>query len=306
MAWFKRIFFFLAVNLAMMITINVVLAALGVGPYLTRNGLNYGSLAAFCFAWGMIGSFLSLLMSKVIVKWTMKVQVIDPSSPGELGNLVRTVHNLARAARLPRMPQVGIYDSPEVNAFATGPTKGSALVAVSSGLLRTMDQAQMEGVLGHEITHVANGDMVTLTLIQGIVNAFVMFLSRVLAFAISQALADRNSRESRGGGMNSGIYFIVMILSEIVFGIIGMMIVAFFSRWREFRADAGGARLAGRDKMISALKRLRSYSEAVDMAHPNMAAFKINGGGRGNFLMRLRATHPPLEERIRRLETMQG
>ncbi|MGZ3649837.1 MAG: protease HtpX [Bdellovibrionota bacterium] len=304
MAWAKRIFFFLIVNLAMMVTINLVLALLGVGPYLTRNGLDYTNLAEFCFVWGMGGAFISLLLSKVIAKWTMGVQVVNPDSPGDLGNLVQTVYRLARAANLPRMPEVGVYDSPEVNAFATGPTKGSALVAVSSGLLRTMDRDQIEGVLGHEITHVANGDMVTLTLIQGIVNAFVMFLSRVLAYAASQALESRDSRES--GRSNGGIYFIVLIVSQIVFGLIGMMIVAYFSRWREFRADAGGARIAGRAKMIGALQRLRAYSGAVDTAHPSMAAFKINGGGVGSTFMRLSATHPPLDERIRRLEAMQA
>ena len=304
MAFGKRIFLFLIVNLAMMATIEIALAVLGVGPYLTRNGIDYTNLAEFCLVWGMGGAFISLLLSKTMAKWTMGVQVIDPDSPGELGALVRTVHNLARAAQLPKMPEVGLYDSPEVNAFATGPSKGNALVAVSSGLLRTMGQSELEGVLGHEITHVANGDMVTLTLIQGVVNAFVMFLSRVVAFAIAQALSsDRESRD-RGGAMNSGVYFMVRILSEIVFALVGAMIVAYFSRWREFRADAGGARLAGRNNMRAALQRLQSYKEAVDGAHPALAAFKINGG-RGGFLALL-ASHPPLEERIRRLESMSG
>ncbi len=297
MAIAKRIFLFLAVNLAMMITISFVLNIFGVGRYLTPYGIDYSNLAVFCFIWGMVGALFSLLISRIMAKWMMGVKIIDPNAPGEFGELVRTVHNLARAARLPAMPQVGVYDSPEVNAFATGPTKARSLVAVSSGLLRTMAPAEVDGVLAHEITHIANGDMVTLTLIQGVVNAFVMFLARVAAFAISNALSSRDSRESRGSPM---VYWMTTMAFEILFGIIGAIIVAYFSRWREFRADAGGAKLAGREKMRSALQRLRSYAERVEPGHPSLQAFKINGG-RGGF-MRLLATHPPLEERIRRLE----
>ncbi|RYZ95103.1 MAG: protease HtpX, partial [Proteobacteria bacterium] len=255
MAWAKRIFLFAAVNIAMVVTISFVLRLLGVGNYLNAQGLDYGSLAVFCLVWGMVGSFISLALSRVMVKWSMGVRVIDPNSSGAEGDLVRTVHNLARAARLPAMPEVGIYDSPEVNAFATGPTKSRSLVAVSSGLLRTMNKAEAEGVLAHEIAHVANGDMVTLTLIQGVVNAFVMFLARIAAFAIQQALSSRSDSEDRqpvGGGW---AYHLTVMAFEIVLGIFGAMIVAGFSRWREFRADAGGAKLAGRDKMRAALQR---------------------------------------------------
>lgn len=299
MAIAKRVFLFLAVNLAMMVTISFVLRLLGVGNYITAYGLDYNSLAVFCFVWGMVGAFLSLAISRMMAKWSMGVKVIDPNTPGELGELVRTVHNLARAARLPVMPEVGVYESPEVNAFATGPTKSRSLVAVSTGLMRSMNRDQMEGVLAHEIAHVANGDMVTLTLIQGVVNAFVMFLARVAAFAVSQALASRDDRE--GSSASPMVQFMMVMLFEVVFGIIGAMIVAAFSRWREFRADAGGAKLAGREKMRSALQRLQSYVGQVDPEHnkPAFESMKISGKQGG--LMALLASHPPLEERIRRL-----
>jgi heat shock protein HtpX len=300
MVWFKRISLFLVVNLAMMLTIGLIVSLLGLDRNLYRYGVDYVGLFELCFVWGMGGAIFSLLISRISAKWMMGVQVIDPNAGGEYGELVRTVHNLARAARLPAMPEVGVYESPEVNAFATGPTKSRALVAVSTGLLRTMDRDQIEGVLGHEITHVANGDMVTLTIIQGVVNAFVLFLSRLAAIAVSNALSNRDDRENSRPN-----YFMVSMIDflfRIVFGIVGAMVVAWFSRWREFRADAGGARIAGREKMRSALMRLRSYSEAVDQSNPSLAAFKINGGGGG--FAALFASHPPLEERIRRLETM--
>jgi heat shock protein HtpX len=298
MAFGKRIFLFLLVNIAMVVTISLVLALLGVGPYLTRRGLDYGSLAAFCLVWGFGGAFFSLAISRISAKWIMGVKVIDPNEGGEVGDLVRMVHQLAMAARLPAMPEVGIYDSPEVNAFATGPTKSRALVAVSTGLLRTMSRDEREGVLAHEITHVANGDMVTMTLLQGVVNAFVMFLARIAAFAISNALAGRGGdREERLG--SPMVYYLVTILFEIVLGILGAIVVAWFSRAREFRADAGGASLAGREKMRNALRRLAGYMDRVDTGQQSLAAFKIAGGRRG--FAALFATHPPLEERIRRL-----
>ncbi|MGK5083859.1 protease HtpX [Bdellovibrionota bacterium FG-1] len=303
MAWFKRIFLFMAVNLLVVLTISVILNVLGVRPYLNYYGIDYSSLMVYCLIWGMVGSFISLALSRVMAKWMMGVQVIDPLvRDNDLQRLVQTVHHLARAAGLPAMPQVGIYQSPEVNAFATGPTKSRALVAVSSGLLSRMSQNEMEGVLGHEISHVANGDMVTMTLLQGVVNAFVMFLSRALAFLIMQALrGDREERER--GGMSSGLYFVVQFALEILFMILGSMVVAAFSRWREFRADAGGARLAGRENMIRALEKLRQTYELVDTgAQPAVQSLKIAGKGTG--LMRFFASHPPLEQRIERLQSL--
>lgn len=297
MAFAKRIVLFLAVNMAMVLTISLILSFLGVGRYLTAYGIDYGALAAFCLVWGMSASIMSLLLSRVMAKWMMGVQVIDPATPGELGELVRTVHHLARAARLPAMPEVGIYDAPEVNAFATGPTKSRALVAVSSGLLRTMRKNEIEGVLAHEISHVANGDMVTLTLIQGVVNAFVMFLARIAAFAVENALSGNDERRRR----SPFAYGMLTWVFEMIFGLVGAMIVAWFSRWREFRADAGGARLSGAGNMRAALQRLLSYTEAVDTSHPSMQAFKTSGRRSG--ILALFASHPPLEERIARLES---
>jgi heat shock protein HtpX len=302
MAFFKRIFLFMAVNLLVVTTISLLLNVLGVRPYLNAYGLDYGQLAIFCLVWGMGGAFISLGLSRIMAKWMMGVQVIDPNTRDmDLQRLVQTVHGLARSARLPKMPEVGIYNSPEVNAFATGPSKSRALVAVSSGLLSRMGQSELEGVLGHEITHISNGDMVTMTLLQGVVNAFAMFLSRVIAFALAQAMrGDRDERE-RGGGMSYGLQFAVQFVLEIVFMILGSIVVAWFSRRREFRADSGGARLAGRHSMVSALQSLQRTFELVDTtAQPAVQTLKISGHGTG--LMKLFASHPPLDERIARLQ----
>ena len=296
---FKRIFLFLLVNILVMTTITVVLSALGVQPYLEQNGLNLTSLAIFCLVWGMGGAFISLLLSRWMAKRLMSVQVIPPDTrdPGAQA-LVQTVQRLAQGSGIP-MPEVGVYQSDDINAFATGPTKAKSLVAVSSGLLRKMDRPEVEGVLGHEISHIANGDMVTMTLLQGVVNAFVMFLARVLAFAVAQAMRG-NDRD--GGGMSQGIYFVCVIVFQIVFMILGSMVVMAFSRWREFRADAGGARLAGRENMVRALQALQRDSEAVaqSQAQPALATMKISS--RDGF-MRWFMSHPPLEERIERLRS---
>ncbi|MBI3534544.1 MAG: protease HtpX [Deltaproteobacteria bacterium] len=302
MAWFKRIFLFLAVNFLVIITLSLVLNLLGVQPYLTPYGLNYTSLMAFCLVWGMGGAFISLALSKLMAKWMMGVHIIDPNTSDHmLQDLVHTVYNLARGARLPKMPEVGIYDSPEVNAFATGPTKSRSLVAVSSGLLNRMNKSELEGVLGHEISHIANGDMVTMTLVQGVVNAFVMFLSRVIAFAIAQM--GRGRDDDREGGFSYGIYFITSFILEIIFMILGSLVVAWFSRLREFRADAGSAKIAGRQNMIKALEALRRTFEIEDPTpQPAVQTLKISGK-RSRFL-HLFSTHPPLEERIARLENM--
>ncbi len=298
MAFLKRIFLFMAVNLLVVLTISLLLNVLGVKPYLTANGIDYASLMEFCLVWGMGGAFISLGLSRIMAKWMMGVRVIDPNTRDpELQELVQLVHQLARGAQLPAMPEVGIYDSPEVNAFATGPTKSRALVAVSTGLLTRMSKQDLEGVLGHEISHVSNGDMVTMTLIQGVVNAFVMFLSRAIAFALMQAM--RGDRDERQGAGVGGLYFVVQFVLEIVFMALGMIVIAWFSRHREFRADAGGARLAGRDKMISALEALRRTVELVDPnAQPAVQTLKISGR-RGHLF----STHPPLEERIERLRS---
>lgn len=294
----KRIFLLLVVNILVMTTITVVLALLGAGHYLPEGRLT--GLAVFCLVWGFGGAFISLGLSRLMAKWMMGVRVIPPDTREPvLQELVGTVHALARSAGLPKLPEVGLYESDEVNAFATGPTKSRALVAVSTGLLRRMGDREVAGVLGHEVAHIANGDMVTMTLVQGVINAFVLFLSRVLAFVVSQAL---RSRDDRGGGW---LQFLLVIVFQIVFSILGSVVVCWFSRWREFRADAGGARLAGRENMINALRALgRLHNPELAAAEAKRAqafqSLKISGQ-RGGW-MSLFATHPPIEQRIDRLE----
>ena len=262
---------------------------------------NYTSLLIFCSLFGMGGAFVSLLLSRWMAKMMQGVQVIDPNTTDRNEQwLVQTVYHLARSARLSTMPEVGIYQSPEINAFATGPSDAQALVAVSSGLLANMRPEEIEGVLGHEITHIANGDMVTLTLIQGVVNTISMFLGWVLALALSQ-----NSRDDdRRGVGNWLMQSIMQQLFQSVFMVLGYLVIAKFSRWREFRADAGGARLAGRDHMLTALRRLKViHEEGADHAGPPNPAFQALqiSGNTGGFIALL-ATHPPIEERIARLE----
>ena len=296
----KRIFLLILVNILVVTTITLVLGLFHVGSYFPQGGL--GGLAVFCLIWGFGGAFISLALSRLMAKWMMGVQVIPPNTTDPtLQKLVETVHTLARQAGLPKLPEVGIYDSDEVNAFATGPTKSRALVAVSTGLLQRMGSQEVTGVLGHEITHIANGDMVTMTLIQGIINAFVMFLARVLAFVVSQAMRSRDDRDSGGGWLQ----FILVMVFQIVFSILGSLVVCWFSRWREYRADAGGARLAGRENMINALRALRRlHDPEVAAAEASRAqafqSLKISGQSSG--LLALFATHPPLEQRIARLE----
>jgi heat shock protein HtpX len=239
----------------------------------------------------MGGAFISLQMSRWIAKRATGVHLIDGrTGTPQLDWLYQTVERLTRQANLP-MPEVGVYESGEVNAFATGPSKNRSLVAVSAGLMRAMRQEEIEGVLAHEISHIANGDMVTMTLLQGVMNAFVMFFARVIASVIT-----RGDDNRRGGG---GMYFLVVIVLQIVLGILASLITAGFSRYREYRADAGGAHLAGRERMLGALRRLAVNSEAVDPSHQALATMKINGV-RGWAL--LFSTHPPLEDRIAALQ----
>jgi heat shock protein HtpX len=300
MAFVKRIFLFLIVNILVVMTISFILSLLNVKPFLNAHGLDYTSLMIFCLIWGFAGAFISLGLSRMMAKWMLGVRLIDPAtSDPDQQKLVQTVYALARAANLPAMPEVGIYDSPEVNAFATGPSKRRSLVAVSSGLLKRMSSSELEGVLGHEISHVANGDMVTMTLVQGVVNAFVMFLARALAFVLS-GLGNRNERSSS----NSYFMFNVLVfVFQIVFMILGSLVVAAFSRYREFRADKGGAKLAGRDKMIGALQALEKVQEIRDqrVEKPAFQSMKISHQERGG-LIALFMTHPPLKLRIKRLE----
>ncbi|MBK8596051.1 MAG: protease HtpX [Holophagales bacterium] len=297
----KRVFLFVAVNVLVVATISIVLSVLGVRPYLTARGLNLPALAVFCLVWGFGGAFISLALSRVMAKWGMGVKLVDPNTP-DVGaqELVSTVHRLAQAAGLRTMPQVGVYDSDEVNAFATGPTKNRSLVAVSTGLLRRLRRDEVEGVLGHEIAHVANGDMVTMTLVQGVVNAFTMFLARVLAFFVAQLFR----RDEEDGGISHVVYFVATLVFDIAFSILGSVVVAWFSRLREFRADAGGAGLAGRDRMVAALEALQRTYGVVDPGDRQAAVQTLKISGHPTGLMRFFSTHPPLEVRIARLKAL--
>ena len=283
----KRILLFLATNMAIVLVLSVTMRLLGVEPYLTANGLNLGSLLIFAAVMGFGGSLISLAISKWSAKTAMGVRVIEAPSNSTEFWLVETVRKYSQEAGI-QMPEVGIYDAPDVNAFATGMSKNSSLIAVSTGLLQQMTRQEAEAVIGHEVAHAANGDMVTLALIQGVVNTFVMFLSRIIGNFVDRVIF----KNENGHGP---AFFVTMIVAELVLGILASIIVMYFSRQREFRADQGGAQLAGRQNMIAALERLNSL-------HPQplpdkMAAFGI-AGGPASGLKRLFMTHPPLEERI--------
>jgi heat shock protein HtpX len=291
----KRIILFLATNLAVVLVLSIVLNVLGVGRPVSGAGINVGALLVFSLVVGFTGSIISLLMSKPMAKWSTGARVIgQPANSSELW-LVNTVRALADRAGI-RMPEVAVYEG-EPNAFATGAFKNSALVAVSTGLLANMNREEIEAVLGHEVAHVANGDMVTLTLIQGVVNTFVVFLARVVGFFVDNILLRRGDDE-RGPGIG---YAVTVFACEILFGLLASMIVAWFSRKREFRADAGSARLLGSPvPMQHALARLGGL-------HPgelpqSMAASGIAGGGGG--WGALFATHPPMEQRIAALQAL--
>lgn len=295
----KRVLLFIAVNALVLVTISIILNVLDVKPYLTQNGIDYDTLMIFCFVWGMGGAFISLALSRVMAKWMMGVQVIDANrASGQERELVDMVYKLARNAGLSTMPQVGIYQSPEVNAFATGPTRARSLVAVSSGLLRRMNSSEVDAVLAHEIAHVANGDMVTMTLLQGVVNAFVMFFARVLAYAVMRLGRQKDEDSSIGSPF---MYSMLVFAFEIMFMVLGTIVIATYSRFREYRADAGGARLVGRDKMIAALQALDRTLQIEDPKtdKPAFQAFKISSN---KPIMRLFSSHPPLADRIARLQ----
>jgi heat shock protein HtpX len=293
----KRIMLFLGTNLAIIVVLSVTLRILGVERILDEQGvgLNLNALLIFAAVFGFGGSFISLAISKWMAKKTMKVHVIEKPRNATEQWLFDTVRRQAREAGI-GMPEVGIYDSPDPNAFATGMSRNNALVAVSTGLMRSMDQGEVEAVLGHEVGHVANGDMVTLALIQGVVNTFVIFLARVLGHLVDRVVF----KNEQGHGP---AFWITTIVAEILLAILASIIVMWFSRQREFRADEAGAKLAGRDKMIGALESLaRASGRPVDMPD-QMAAFGIRGG-MPTGLKRLFMTHPPIEERIMALKSM--
>jgi heat shock protein HtpX len=291
-----RILLFLVTNAAVLLLISVIFHFLGLGNVLRQNGvgLNLDTLLIYSAVIGMSGSFISLVMSKWMAKQSMGVFVIEQPANQTEQWLVDIVHRQAQAAGI-GMPEVGIFQSPDPNAFATGMSKDNALVAVSTGLLQAMSADEVEAVLGHEISHVANGDMVTLGLIQGVVNTFVIFFAKIIGFFVDRVLL--RSNDDRGGyGVG---YFITEMIAQIVLSILATMIVMWFSRWREFRADAGGANLAGREKMINALHALQRAHDPQPLPG-EMAAFGIHSGGISKMFM----SHPPLEERIAALQAM--
>lgn len=285
----KRVFLFLITNLAILFVLAVALRVLGLDWLLFQYGIDFWPLLAFSFIFGMGGAFISLAISKWTAKRWMGLTVIDePRNNTEIW-LVNTVQNHARAANI-AMPEVAIYDSPEPNAFATGPSRNNSLVAVSTGLLRAMNADRASAVLGHEVSHIANGDMVTLTLLQGVLNTFVIFLSRVIGYVVDRAL----HRDGEGG---YGIgYFVTVIVAQILLGILASMVVAWYSRRREYRADAGGAYLAGKANMIGALEALQRSVEPEHMPE-QLEAMGIAGVRKGGLRM-LFASHPPMEDRI--------
>lgn len=299
MSWTKRIGLMLIINILVIFTISILMAVFNVQPYLTKHGLNMQALLIFCLLWGMGGAFISLFLSKSMAKWLMGVRIVpnDTRDPA-LRGLVQEVHELARKAGLSQMPEVGIYEAHEINAFATGPSRSNSLVAVSSGLLRRMQSDEIRGVIGHEVAHIANGDMVTMTLVQGVVNAFVMFLARLIAFLIT-----RGGREREGSGSsNAFLYHMVVFGLQSVLMVFGSIAIAAYSRWREYRADAGGAQLAGKETMISALEGLkRTYTTSDPRTEqPAFQALKITN--HPSRILALFSTHPPIDERIRALK----
>jgi heat shock protein HtpX len=291
----KRIFLLVATNLAILLMLTIVARLLGLDRWLAASGSSFGALLAFAALFGFGGAFISLLISKWIAKRSMGVQVIEhPVHPDEVW-LVETVRAQAQAVGI-GMPEVGIFDSPAPNAFATGARRDNALVAVSTGLLQSMRKDEVEAVLAHEVSHVANGDMVTLTLIQGVLNTFVILLARVIGGAVDRMLS--RGEDNEGGGIG---YFVAVLVSELLLGLLASIVVMAFSRYREFRADSGGARLAGTQKMISALESLkRSHGEPLPA--PQLTALGINGAV-GAGLKRLFMSHPPIGERIAALRS---
>ena len=289
-----RIALFLGTNIAILVLISIVFSLLGIDGVLQQNGvdLDLNALLIYSAVIGMSGSFISLALSKWMAKRSMGVQVIENPSDKTEQWLLHTVRQQAERANI-GMPEVGIFQAAQPNAFATGMNKNKALVAVSTGLLEHMDQGEVEAVLAHEVSHVANGDMVTMTLIQGVINTFVIFFSRVIGHFIDRVIL----KNERGHGIG---YFVSSLVAQVVLGILASTIVMWFSRWREFRADHGGATLAGRQKMINALRRLQSVNQPKDLPG-EMAAFGISGG-LGAGVKKLFMTHPPLEERIKALQ----
>lgn len=294
-----RIFLFLLTNLAILVVAGIVLSVLGVGSTHTNGILNLSNLLVMCFVFGMVGSLISLFMSKWLAKRTTGTELIETPRTAEERWLIDTVAELSQKAGI-KMPEVGIFPSFQSNAFATGWNKNAALVAVSSGLLDRMSRDEVRAVLGHEIGHVANGDMVTLSLIQGVVNTFVMFFARIIGDTV-----DRFTNDERESGPGIA-YYITSFIADVLLGILASTIVMWFSRRREFRADEAGARLAGKQSMINALRRLQAEHNVPDQMPAEMTALAITTGTREGFsLAKLFSSHPAIETRIAALEALQ-
>jgi heat shock protein HtpX len=293
---FKRFGLFLLTNVLIMVTITTVLNIFGIRGYIEGKGINFVSLIIFCGVWGFGGAFISLFLSKKMAKWMMGVKLIDESVRDQRLLWVQQVTNrLSDAAGLPKRPEVGYYESADINAFATGPSKSNSLVAVSTGLLDKMSEQEVEGVLAHEVAHIANGDMVTMTLLQGVVNSFGMFLARIIGFAASQLVDEEKAPI---------VQMIATIVLDILFSILGMFVVAYYSRQREFRADAGSAKIGGRQKMVAALERLKAeFNTPDEEERPKSPVAAMQISNKTNSLFALLSTHPSLEDRIARLKS---
>ncbi|MEI7973173.1 MAG: protease HtpX [Bdellovibrio sp.] len=293
MTWFKRIGLFILTNVLVVATISIAFSIVSSVFGISASPSNLVGLMVFCLMWGMGGAFISLLISKWMAKRAMGVQIIDDNTTHpEEREVLSMVHRMAQAAGLPKMPEVGVYESEDINAFATGPSKSNSLVAVSTGLLRRMSKAEVEGVIGHEVAHIANGDMVTMTLIQGIVNAFAMFLARIVANVIASQVDEK---------VRGAVYFGTTLVLDVFLTLLGSIVVNYFSRRREFRADYGGALYAGREKMLAGLRKLQSQFDSIEPErNQSVATLKISNKPAG--IAALFSTHPSLEDRIRRLE----
>lgn len=303
----RRVFLFLGLNFAVVITVSILAQIFHISPYLHKYGINYQELALFCFIWGMCGAGISLLLSKKIAQWSLKIRSISKNStnPQEIF-LYTTVKHLAIQASLP-MPEVGIFSSKEPNAFATGPTKRHALIAVSSGLMEKLSPDEIEAVIGHEITHIANGDMVTMALLLGVSNVFVLFFSKIFAYLFSSFLL--KGKNSHSSSQSPFLYYIFTIIFEIIFMFVGSIILAYFSRLREYKADRGSASLLGKGPMISALKRLediycleKNKGKKLLSQESSLSALFIFGGKSWTQLF---STHPSIEKRIAMLNQLQ-
>lgn len=296
----KRIVLFIAVNLLVLLVISFVVNLLGLNPWLSSRGINYQSLLIMCALFGFGGALISLQISRWTAKRALGVELIDVQNPngGVQSQVVSKVRDLCQRAGLETLPEIGIYQSPEINAFATGPSRKRALLAISSSLLEHMDSEAVDGVLGHEITHIVNGDMVTMTLLQGLVNTFVMFVAQIAVFAIENAM--RKNDDERGGLGFIAQFLLISVLESALF-VLASPVIYWFSRRREYAADAGSARLTNSETMVHALESLQTALSGEDNRAPALATFKINGHGRGLMAI-LFASHPPLDARIAALK----